>query len=156
RRVLLAGVNWPDGVGGHKLIIAELAQIAGKVQHQDGDQHEHAAQKRVQEELDGRVLAPWSAPYADQEVHRQEHHFPKHVKQEEVEREEHAQHSGLEQQKQDAVGPHVLFDGHAGGHREHADKGGQYDQRKADAVDAHEVLDIETGYPVDGKHLLHV
>ena len=85
-------------------------QIAVEVQHQDGDQHQHAADQRVQEELDRRIFAPRPAPDADQEVHRQQHDFPEHVEQEEIERHEHAQHARFQQQEQNAVGFHVLVD----------------------------------------------
>ncbi len=65
---------------------------------------QHAADERVQEELDRGVFLARAAPDADQEVHRQEHDFPEHVEQEEIERAEHAQHAGFQQQEQDAVG----------------------------------------------------
>ena len=102
--------------------VVELAQIAVEVQHQDGDQHQHAAEQRVEEELDRRVFAPRAAPDADQEVHRQQHHFPEDVEQEEVERQEDAEHARFEQQEQNAVGLHVLVDRPAGAHRQHADE----------------------------------
>ena len=74
---------------------------------------------------------PRPAPDADQEVHRQQHHFPEHVEQEEVERQEDAEHARFQQQEQDAVGLHVLLDRPAGAHRQHADERGQ--QRPAES-----------------------
>ena len=131
------------------------SQVAVEVQHQDGDQHQHAAEQRVQEELDRRVFAPRAAPDADQEVHRQQHHFPEHVEQEEVERQEDAQHARFQQQEQDAVGLDVLVDRPARAHRQHADERRQHDQRKADAVEAHEVVDVERRNPGQREGVLH-
>ena len=71
---------------------------------------QHEPDQRVEEELDGGVLAARAAPDADQEVHRQEHHFPEDVEQEEVERDEDAHHAGLQQQEQDEVALDVLLD----------------------------------------------
>jgi hypothetical protein len=90
----------------------------------NGDQDEHAAQERVQEELDGGVLAARPAPDADQEVHRQEHHFPEDVEEEEVQRQERPQHARFQDQEQGAVALHeplravVALDVEAGDHRQ--------------------------------------
>jgi hypothetical protein len=69
----------------------------------DGDQHEERANHRVDEELHARVDTTLAAPDADDEVHRHEHHFPHHVEQEEIQRHEHAEHSGREDQHQRVV-----------------------------------------------------
>ena len=68
-------------------------QVAGEVEHQQGDEHQHAADQGEEEELDGGVLPPRAAPDADEEVHRQQHHFPEHVEEEEVQGHEDAQHA---------------------------------------------------------------
>ena len=74
-----------------------------EVEGQDAEQHQHRADQGVKEELDRRVELPRPAPDADQEVHRDQHHFPEDVEQEEVERHEDADHAGLQQQQQDVV-----------------------------------------------------
>src|SRR5437764_1098620 len=43
------------------------------VDRQDGEQHQHRAQERIEEELEGGVDAPRPAPHADDEEHRDEH-----------------------------------------------------------------------------------
>ena len=134
----------------------ELVQVAGEVEHQQGDQHQHAAHEREEEELDGRIFAPRPAPDADEEVHRQQHHFPEHVEQEEVQRHEHAQHARFQHQKQHAVGLHVLVDRPTGRHRQHAQERGQEHQRETDAVDAQEILDVERRNPGHVERLLHL
>src|SRR5205085_5863948 len=80
-----------------------------EVKTEERDEDEHAAQERVQEELDGGILAPRPAPDADEEVHRQQHHFPEDIEQEEVQRQEGAHHACFQEQKQDQVTAHVLF-----------------------------------------------
>ena len=67
------------------------------------DEHQQRADHRVDEELEARVDAPFAAPDADDEVHRDEHHFPHHVEQEEIERQEHAEHAGREDEQQRVV-----------------------------------------------------
>ena len=126
-----------------------------EVQQQDRNQHQHAADQRVQKELDRRVFASRPAPDADQEVHRQQHHFPEHIEQEEVERQEDAQHAGFQQQEQYAVGLHVLGHRPTGTHRQQADQCGEHDQRQADPVDSHEVVDVERRNPGNVKGVLH-
>ena len=63
------------------------------VEDEERDQHQHAARERVEEELHGGVDAPLVAPDPDEEVHRDEHRLPEHVEEEEVERDEDADHA---------------------------------------------------------------
>ena len=126
-----------------QLLGGQLTQVAREIQHQDRQQHQDAAQQRVQEELDRRVLPPRPAPDADEEIHRQQHHLPEHVEQEEVERHEHAEHARHEQQKEDVVGLHVLRDRPARRRRQHRQERGEHDERETDAVHAQQVLDPE-------------
>ena len=72
-----------------------------EVEGQDGDQHEERAGHRVEDELDRRVDAAGPAPDPDDEVHRDQHRLPEDVEEEEVERDEDAQHARLEQQHGD-------------------------------------------------------
>ena len=139
-----------------QLVVIELSQIAVEIEHQNGDQHQHAADQREEEELDRRVFAPRSAPDADQEIHRQQHDFPEDVEQEEIECQKDAHHARFQQQEQDAVGLHMLVDLPTRGHRQHAENGRQDDQRKADAVEAHHVVDVERRDPVDREEVLHL
>ena len=79
----------------------------------DGDerqQHEDGARKRVEEELDGRVLLARTTPDADEEVHRQQHHFPEDVEQEHVERDEHAHHACHQKAEHRPVALELLLD----------------------------------------------
>ena len=117
------------------------------VQPQHRQQDQDRAQQGVQEELDRGVFAPRAAPDADQEIHRQQHHFPEDVEQEEIQRHEHADHAGVEHQQQGEVALDALFDPEAGEHRDEANQRGQQHHRDADAVHADEVIDVVGGHP---------
>ena len=111
--------------------------VVMEVQEQDAEQHQHRTSQRVEEELDGGVELARAAPDADQQVHRDQHRFPEHEEQEEIERHEDAQHAGLQNQKPDVVFLHALLD--RGPRREDRDPSqqrGQHDQQERDAVDA--------------------
>ena len=86
----------------------DVEGAGGEVDAEDGQQHEHRAGHRVEEELDRRVLRPVLrlAPDADQEVHRDEADLPEDVEEDQVERDEHAQHAHFEQQEEEEELPH--------------------------------------------------
>ena len=124
---------------------------------QDGDQHQHAARHRVQDELHRRVDAPLVAPDPDQEVHRDEHRVPEHVEQEHVQGQEDADHRALEGEHEEGELPHLLV------HRpprpeqrQRREEAGEHDQEQADAVHADGVLDAERRDPVDALDHLEV
>ena len=128
-------------LGGH-----EVADI-GEVEAEHGDQDEHAAEQRVQEELDGGVFAARPAPDADEEVHRQQHHFPEDVEEEEIQGQEGADHAGFQEQEQHAIAADIFLDVPAGDHGQEGEDRGQQDERHADAVDAEVVVDVEAADP---------
>ena len=69
-------------------------------------EHEQAAEQRVQEELDGRVLPLGAAVAPDEEVHRDQHRLEQHVEQEDVGGGEHADDQALEDQDPGEVPAH--------------------------------------------------
>ena len=73
-------------------------------------QHQDAAERRVEHELDRRVDAPLAAPDADEQEHRDQHRFPEDVEQEQVLREERAHHRELDQEDHRVEQLHVLGD----------------------------------------------
>ena len=87
--------------------VAERLPVEGvPTEHPQADhrgQHEQAADERVEEELDRRVLAPRAAEGADEEVHRHEHDLEEDVEQEHVGGREDADHGELERQQQREV-----------------------------------------------------
>ena len=62
------------------------------------DQHQQAARHRVDDELERGVDAPRAAPYADEKIHRHQHDFPEHIEKKKIQRDEGAEHAGLQQQ----------------------------------------------------------
>ncbi len=110
------------------------------VHRHDGEQHQHRAEQRVEEELEARVDPARAAPHPDDQEHRDQAALEEQVEQHQVERRERADHQGLEHQKRD----HVLLDAHL--HRQPArhdakrhDRRGEDDQWQRDAIDAHVV-----------------
>ena len=107
------------------------------VEVKNRDDHEQRADHRVDDELDGRVETTLTAPDPDDEVHRDEHHFPEDVEEEQVERGEGADHAGLEDEQRDDELAHLLVDREPrarddDGHEER----GEQDEPQRDAVDA--------------------
>src|SRR5947209_5097757 len=78
----------------------QLCQVKGvlgvEVENKHGNEHEHAAEQRVEEELDRRVLTPRPAPDANEKVHGQQHQFPENVEEEEVHGAEDTDHGSIE------------------------------------------------------------
>ena len=116
----------------HKI---ERRSSVGMKQIKNADQHEERTDHRVQDELYRGVDPSLASPYADQEIHRDQHDFPENVKQHQVERAEHSDHARLERKETD----HERFDffryrlpGRENGQRRQ--KGCQDHQEKADAV----------------------
>ena len=97
----------------------EFRQIEGANQHvssaeivepQDGDQHQDGAEHRVQNEFHGGVDAAVVAPDADQEIHGDERQFPEDEEEEQVERDENADHGRFDYQQRDEEALHVFVD----------------------------------------------
>jgi hypothetical protein len=124
---------------------------------QDGDQHEHAASHRIEDELDGGVDAPVVAPDPDQEIHRDEHCVPEHVEEEQVERDEHTDHRGLEGQDEQRELLDLLRDRLPGRQqRDRRQEPREHDEQQADAVDPDKVVDPKRRDPRDALHHLKV
>jgi hypothetical protein len=100
-------------------------------------QHEQAADQRVEEELDRRVLPARSTVRPDDEVHRDQHDLEEHVEQEHVGGREDADHRALEGQQQREVAGHrppAVLDVVPGG-QDHQ-RGEHRDQHQHDQGDA--------------------
>ena len=108
-----------------------------EIQRQNAKQHQHRTRQRVEEELDGSIKLPRSAPHANDEIHRHQHHFPEDVEEEEVERHEHAEHAYLQQHEHRVVFLRPVFDRCP--RREHGQESehrGQHDEQETDSVDS--------------------
>jgi hypothetical protein len=133
---------------------AELG-VAEVVEDEQPDQHRQAPDHGVDEELDRRVDAARPAPHADHEVHRDERDLPEHVEQEQVQREEGAEHAGLERLHEEHVRLHALVDlGPRGQEDDRQQERGEHDEEQADPVDPEEVPDAVVGQPRRALHEL--
>jgi hypothetical protein len=131
--------------------IYEWTQI-GKVKRDHRNQDEHTAEQGVQEKLDSGIFPAWSAPQTDQEIHRQQHHFPKDVEQEKVEGQKRSHHASFQDQEQNQVPPNGVFDVPAGSNGQHANQRRQHHQRYTDAISTEEVINIEAANPGPASH----
>src|SRR6185436_18624375 len=85
----------------------------------------------------------------DQEVHRDEHRVPEDVEEEQVERDEDAEHRRLEGEQEEREQLDVLVDRlPRGEQRQRRQHPRQHDQEEADAVDAEVVGDAELRQPL--------
>ena len=66
-----------------------------KIQDEDGDQEQDAACEGVEKKLDGGIQPIRSSPDTDQEIHRNQHGFPKHIEQDEIQRDKDADHGAF-------------------------------------------------------------
>src|ERR1035438_9673765 len=113
-------------------------------------QHKHRRDHGVQEELHGSVNFPSMPVHADDQRHGNQRGFPEEIEEEQVERNEDADHRGLEHRHKDEKFLHPVADGvprdeHAHRHQE----GGQDDQPHGDAIDAKVIVDVGVGNPGD-------
>jgi hypothetical protein len=119
---------------------------------QEPQQHEHAAEQGVQEELDGRVLAVRRAPHRDQEIHGNQNQLPEDEEQDEVERDERAGHPSLEQhhQGQEGLGPaRVGQEPPRVDSAQERQQERQLEQGKADPVDSDVIAGVDRRDPID-------
>src|SRR5262249_24563498 len=123
-------------------------RAAQVVQPDDADEHQDGAGHRVEHELYGCIDAALVAPDADEQSHRNEHHFPEKKKEKEVEREEDADNADFQQQQRDEELFYTLLNTLPG--REHGNRReerGEDDEKQADAIDANVVTNGWAGDP---------
>ena len=121
----------------------QVESAGGVVEPNDADEHQDRASHRVEDEFDGGVNAAVVAPDADEQVHRDEHHFPEEEEEEKVEREEDAYDADFQKQDGDEKFFDALLD--AAPRTEDGDDGKerrQDDEEHADAVHAEVIVDV--------------
>ena len=136
----------PELYGRIKLAIEQRGQVECIVapgcllvkipQGDDACQHQQAAQRGIEHELEGRVNTSLSAPTADQEIGRNQHHFPENIEEEEVGGEEDADDAAFKQQHEGHVVLDLLFNAKRRGDTDHCEEGCQSDQQETDTVNA--------------------
>ena len=141
-----------------KIVECQDCVAAGlQVQVNEGHQHEDRAKEREQEELDGGVDAPFTAPDTDDEEHRHQHGFPEDVEEQPVQRREDTDHQAFqEQERGEVLGRAQLDHPPPGDDHERCQERREQHQRQRDAVQAQVVVDVESfdpRYPLDELHL---
>ena len=127
-----------------------------KIEHDNGHEQQDAPGQGIQEKLDGRVHAIGAAPNPDQQIHGNQHGFPEHVEQHEVQRDEHAQRGGFHHEQADHEFPDARLDRGPGYQdAERRQQGGQQHQGQADPIHAHCVVDGGRRNPLVHFHELH-
>ena len=137
----------------HEQIVAAGLQI----QIDQRNEHQQGAEKCIEEKLDAGVNAARTAPYADDDEHRNQHHFPKDVEQNGIECSEHADHGAFQDQEgREILRDPLLYAFPAGDHDQDRRERRQQDQRHRDTVDADEELRVERRNPRYALDELHV
>ena len=122
------------------------------IKRDDRDQHQQAAQGRVNKKLDRRIDAIFAAPDADKEKHRNQRRFKEKIKNEQIERDENADHRAFQQQQKNVKSRVAFFDRVPG--RDHRDR--HYERRQnhqpqAQPVNADVIIRVYRLYP---RHVL--
>src|SRR3989344_8840514 len=73
---------------------------------QNGDQHQDTSYHCIENELEGRHNLSARAPNTNQEIHRDQHHFPKDIKKKKIQGGKCPHHTGLQNEHQ----KHVFFE----------------------------------------------
>src|SRR5579859_1135789 len=147
----LLGTQRENHLAAHEHVL-DLRQIEGAaqlVEPDHGHEHQNRAQHRVQNEFDRGINAPFVAPDSDQEVHRDQHHFPEKEKFEQIERNKNADDAGFEYEQADEKAAHPLLDRFPG--RQDGDgrqESGEQDEKQADAVNSEVIVDGRRRNPV--------
>src|SRR5579885_3311196 len=113
----------------------------------DASQHQEAAHRGVEDELESGIDASLSAPRTDQQVGRNEHQFPENVEQEEIGGEENAENAAFQQQHEGHVVLDLLLDAERGRDTHSRQQAGEDDEQQADAIHAQAVVDANAGNP---------
>ena len=72
---------------------------ASVVESQNGYQHKNRTKQRVKKKFDGGIFALGTSPYTDEEIHGQEHHFPKDIEEKKVQREKNTYHTCVQKKE---------------------------------------------------------
>ncbi len=115
--------------------------------------HQHRAEERVKEELEARVDPLLAAPDADDQEHRDQPRLEEEVKQNQIQRHEHAQHQCLEHQESDHVFLDAGFHVPTGRNHQWHHECRQHHKENADPIHAQFVL--QTQQPFGFFYELH-
>jgi hypothetical protein len=119
-----------------------LREYVPVVHVKNSHEHQKTSHHGKQDELHGGIYLSFSSPYPDKEIHGNEHGFPKHIKQKEIQGDKNPDKACLEQEHEDQVFLDPFLDVCPGRKNDdrHQECGQKY-QVQADAVDADVIVD---------------
>src|SRR5271166_5665985 len=110
--------------------------MMNKIECEDRDQHQESTKLREQKKLQRRIKASLMTPDDDQEKHRDQHQLPGKVKQEQVDRQEHAHDPRQNPHKVEMEKADFVPDFRPGGeHRHDAQEKRQHQHQQAKAIE---------------------
>ena len=123
-------------------------RLVAKGGSEDRHKHQQRADQCVEDELDRGVDAIGATPDADDQIHRNQHDLPEDVEEEEVEREEDAEHPCLKNQEADEVLLHAVLDrAEARQDADPAEQRGEHHKSARKTVNAKVIGDAEAWNP---------
>ena len=132
-----------------RLNIRHIERPGQVVEPQDRDQHQDRAEHGVQNKFHRGINPPVVPPDSDQEIHGDKRQFPEKEKEEQVERNKHADHGRLNDQQSDEKSFYVFANGLPGAeNRKRRQKCCQQNEKQADAVHAQVIMNVCAGDPV--------
>ena len=130
-------------LNGHKIESPDFG-----IEPKDRRQHEHGGNHGVHEEFYRGVDFAPVAVHSDQQRHRNQRGFPEEVEQEQIQRDEDADHRGFQHQQQDEEFLHPLMNRvPRNQHAQRCQERGQYHQPHGDSVHAQVVVNVGRGNP---------
>src|SRR2546423_7810895 len=93
-----------------KCVAATRGLLVKISQGDDARQHQQTAKRGIEHKLEGRVDTPLASPTANQEIGRNQHHFPENIEEEEIGGEEDADDATFEQQHKGHIVLDLLLD----------------------------------------------
>src|SRR4030095_6022128 len=127
---------------GHQHSHVEGMRITAEVESEDCKKHQHAAEERIEKELDRRIFTARSTPDADEKIHRQEHDFPEDVKEKKIQSAEDSHHARIEHEKQREIAFHGFFDAKGGEYAQKTKERCQQHHGDAETIDSHVIADV--------------
>src|SRR3989304_5784746 len=131
----------------HLLASCWVSHCDTEIEREHHEKHQHAAKQRVEEELDSSVFTSRPAPDPDKKVHREKHDFPEDVEEEEIQRNKHTHHAGIEKQEKRKVSFDRFVNSPRGEDCDEADQSREENHRHAQPVDPHEIIDVDATKP---------
>src|ERR1700734_1430132 len=132
-----------------RLNIRQIKGAGQVVEPQNCHQHQNGAEHGVQNEFHRGINSPAVSPNSNQEVHRNQRKFPEEEKEQQIERNENANHGRLNHQQGNEESFYVLLNGlPRAQNRQRRQKCSEQNQKQADAIRAQVIMNVCSRDPV--------